>query len=206
MNMYLQTNAQKKPSSQHNILLLLQTTGVPDSYQKQNTHACMHRHTQTLTLTHSLTLNNTATGGFRQEGLPRKRWEGTLAICVEHIFIWAETERHKNPRRAREVICPDSSFTLPRCNTDARTRTDTSTGKCARMNTYTHMRAHMHAQIHTEMPKPPPLPNTSREVNQSCHHRNVSREVVRLCVCAWMHKLVDAKWPYMCSVTCKSHS
>lgn len=139
MNMYLQTNAQKKPSSQHNILLLLQTTGVPESYKKQNTHthACMHRHTQTLTLTHSLTLNNTATGGFRQEGLPRKRWEGTLAICVEHIFIWAETERHKNPRRAREVICPDSSFTLPRCNTDARTHTHAQTHQQASARAWT---------------------------------------------------------------------
>lgn len=160
---------------------------------KTHTQAYMHRHTQTLTLTHSLTMNNTATGGFRQEGLPRKRWEGTLAICVEHIFIWAETERHKNPRRAREVICPDSSFTLPRCNTDARARTHKHINRQVRAHEHIHTRAHMHAQIHTEMPKPPPLPNTSREVNQSCHHRNVSREVVRLCVCAWMHKLVDAK-------------
>lgn len=148
----------------------------------------MHRHTQTLTLMHSLTLNNTATGGFRQEGLPRKRWEGTLAICVEHIFIWAETERHKNPRRAREVICPDSSFTLPRCNTDTRThahaRTDTSTGECARMNTYTRARSHARADTYRDAKTPTPSEHIKRSKSvlpsQECQQGSCA--VVCLCM------------------------
>lgn len=139
------------------------------------------KQSQTFTGSQTLTVNSTATRGFRQEGLPRKRWEGTLVICVEHIFIWAETETHKNPRRGREVICPDSSFTLPRCNTG------TNTHKWANVHAWTHINTH--SQMHTEMPTHP-LPSISREVNRSCHRRNISRECVRMCV--WMHKSVNA--------------
>lgn len=139
-------------------------------------------------------MNNTATGGFRQEGLPRKRWEGTLVICVEHIFIWAETERHKNPRRGREVICPDSSFTLPRCNTDTHTQTH------KRKNAHAWTQPDTHRYRDTEPPSPP---NTSGEVNHSCRHRNVSRGVC-VCVdilCVGAQVSGCCEWPCMCTVS-----
>ena len=34
-----------------------------------------------------------------EQRLPWKRWEGTLVICVEHIIIVAETEKHRKPGR-----------------------------------------------------------------------------------------------------------
>lgn len=123
----------KKPSQQY--YCLCRRMASPMGRQRENrenkkeTHFC-----STQPFTHSLTMNNTATRGLEQEGLPRKRSEGTLVICVEHIFIWTEIERHKIPRRGREVICPDSSFTLLR----SKTHTNTKTKECTWMNTIIH--------------------------------------------------------------------
>lgn len=187
MNMYLQTNAQKKHLVNTTYCCFCRQLVSPIvTKNKTHTHACMHRHTQTLTLTHSLTLNNTATGGFRQEGLPRKRWEETLAICVEHIFIWAETERHKNPRRAREVICPDSSFTLPRCNTDARTRMHRHINRRVRAHehVYTHARSHARADTYRDAKTPTPSEHIKRSKSvvpsQECQQGSCA--VVCLCM------------------------
>lgn len=88
-------------------------------FSLSNTHACTHTYTHIQWITHQLE----ALGG---RGCLGNDGEGTLVICVEHIFIWAETERHRNPRRRREVICPDSSFTLLRCmQTHIHTHTNT---------------------------------------------------------------------------------
>lgn len=173
-----------------NILLPSHRNGIPDS--ETQTHK--HRHTQTLTRSRWTTRQLEASG--RRGCLGNGGKEPSLFVLS--IFSFGLKRRGIKTPGEREVICPDGSFTLPRCNTDTH-----KTHKQTNAHAWTQSHTHTHAP-HTLTHHHPQ--STSREVNHSCHHMSAGGSV-----CVWMcsvgaHVIGCSEKPCMCSVSWKTTS